>query len=62
MMGTKHIPANTPDEFKRWNEGLGQVVRELRNTNLGKDANAIAARIAQFRRDFVGDPTKILNF
>lgn len=60
-MGTKDVPARNPDELKKWNEGLGAVVRELRNTNLGKDADAIAARIAEFRREFVGDPTKILN-
>jgi len=28
---------------------------------MGKDANAIATRIAQFRREFVGDATKVLN-
>lgn len=37
------------------------MVKQLRTTDLGKDANAIAARIAEFRRDFVGDPTKTLN-
>ena len=58
-MGTKDIPASTPEESKRWNEGLGAVVRELKKSN-NKSADAIAARIAQYRRDFVGDPTKTL--
>jgi hypothetical protein len=31
-------------------------------TNLGKqDVGAIAERIAQYRRDFVADPTKTLH-
>lgn len=60
-MGTKDIPTHDPGELKRWNDGLSAVVRGLRNTNIGKDADAIAARIAEFRRAFIGDPSKVLN-
>jgi len=45
----------------RWNNGLSEVVKQLRNTNQGTDVNAIAARIAQYRREFVGAPDQILN-
>lgn len=60
-LGTSRIPAKGPAEEKRWKEGLGAVVKHLRTTKFGNDANAIAARIAEYRRDFVGDPSKILN-
>ncbi|KAK4544744.1 hypothetical protein LTR36_003993 [Oleoguttula mirabilis] len=60
-LGTSRMPANGPAEEKRWKEGLGNVVKQLRSTSIGKDANAIAARIAEYRRDFLGDPTKTLN-
>ena len=56
-----NLPAHTPEEIRRWNEGLSVVVKQLRATNLGRDANAIAAKISEFRREFVGDPTKIIN-
>ena len=60
-MGTKNVPAHNAEEQKRWNEGLVAVVKQLKATNLGKDAGAIAARIAEFRREFVGDPSRVLN-
>lgn len=37
------------------------MIKELRTTNQGKDANAIAAKIAEFRREFIGDDSKVLN-
>lgn len=61
MMGTQDIPVSGEADRKKWNEGLAAVVRELRGSNLTKDADAIASRIARFRRDFVGDPTRILK-
>ncbi|KAK5123746.1 hypothetical protein LTR85_002382 [Meristemomyces frigidus] len=60
-LGTSRMPAKGAAEEKRWKEGLGAVVKQLRTTNIGRDANAIAARIAEYRRDFLGDPTKTLN-
>ena len=60
-MGTQNVPAHTENEKGRWNEGLGAVVKQLKTTDIGKDAVAIAGRIAQFRREFVGDPSKVLN-
>jgi hypothetical protein len=36
-------------------------VKQLRVSNQGSDVDAIAAHIAQYRRDFVGRPDQILN-
>ena len=60
-MGTGHIPAQTPEDAKKWRDGLGTVIRQLRETNRGRDVGAIAQSIADYRREFLGDPTKILS-
>ncbi|KAF1822392.1 uncharacterized protein K489DRAFT_321163, partial [Dissoconium aciculare CBS 342.82] len=61
-LSTHHSPATSPEEDKRWKAGLGELIKELKMTNLGKqDVGAIAERIAQYRRDFVADPTKTLH-
>ena len=60
-MGSENTPVRTPEEDKKWKQGLGAVIKQLRNTNMGKDVGAIAASIAQYRRDFVGDQTKIIK-
>lgn len=60
-LGTESIPAYTVEEKQKWRDGLSEVIQELRNTDMGQDAIAIASRIAEYRRQFVGDPTKILN-
>ncbi|KAI7540247.1 hypothetical protein KC331_g9279 [Hortaea werneckii] len=60
-LGTNRTPTSNPDEERRWKEGLGSVIKQLRTTNQGKDANAIAAKIAEFRREFIGDDSKVLN-
>lgn len=54
-------PAQTEKDVKRWNEGLKNIIIELRKHNKGKDAEAVAERIALYRREFVNDPTKVLN-
>lgn len=51
----------TDEDAKKWREGLGAVVKQLKSTSIGRDAGAIAARIAEFRRDFVGDASSVLN-
>jgi hypothetical protein len=61
LLGTHNAPAHSPDDHKRWNEGLGTVIKQLRSANVGRDVNAIAAAIAEYRKEFVGDPTKVLN-
>lgn len=60
-MGTMNVPAYDNLAKQRWNEGLGAVIKQLRTTNIGRDAGAIANKIAEFRREFVGDPVKVLN-
>lgn len=55
------MPAYTPAEVKKWKEGLAVLVRSLRADGAAKDANSIAKRIAQYRREFVGDPTRVIN-
>uniref|UniRef100_A0A2D3VKR6 Putative zinc-finger domain-containing protein n=1 Tax=Ramularia collo-cygni TaxID=112498 RepID=A0A2D3VKR6_9PEZI len=59
-IGTRKIPAKGAEEEKAWRDGLTAVVKELRSTNRGKDVAVIAQRIAEYRRDFIGDPTKTL--
>jgi molecular chaperone GrpE (heat shock protein) len=54
------MPANDPETEKKWREGLTAVIKELRNTVQTQDVAAIAQRIAEFRREFIGDPTKTL--
>ncbi|KAK3116985.1 Zinc finger C3H1 domain-containing protein [Teratosphaeriaceae sp. CCFEE 6253] len=60
-LGTSNTPTPTPEARKRWNEGLATVVKQLRGTKEGKDANFIAARIAQYRREFMEEPWMVLN-
>lgn len=60
-MGTVNVPARTAQERRAWNDGLARVIKELRDNKSPMDASSIASRIARFRREFVGDPVKILN-
>ncbi|GAB7359718.1 hypothetical protein MBLNU230_g6893t1 [Neophaeotheca triangularis] len=46
---------------REWADGLNQVIKELRGTKGKLDASDIMKRIVQYRRDFVGDKTKVLN-
>ena len=59
QMGTKNIPAHGPDETQRWNAGLQEVIKGLKAANV-RDAITIAARIADYRREFVKDPTRVI--
>jgi hypothetical protein len=60
-LGTRNAPWKTEEEKTRWVNGLSEVVKQLRMSNQGTDVNAIAARIAQYRRDFIGTPDQVLN-
>jgi hypothetical protein len=59
-MGAEHTPAKTEEEQRRWREGLTNLIKKLRLSNVGKDAGAIAEHIAEYRRSFIEDPTKTL--
>lgn len=60
QMGTKHIPAHSKDDIARWNAGLQEIIKSLKASDV-RDAPTIAARIAQYRREFVGDPTRVIS-
>ncbi|KAM0705694.1 hypothetical protein Q7P35_007054 [Cladosporium inversicolor] len=60
-LGTRNAPWKTEEERIRWSNGLSEIIKQLRDSNQGTDVNAIASRIAQYRRDFVGNPHQILN-
>lgn len=61
VMGTQNVPAQTEADKERWNAGLNALVQELRKTGQGRDVSTIARRIAQYRREFIDDPTKTLR-
>ncbi|KAH9809838.1 putative zinc-finger domain [Teratosphaeria destructans] len=60
-LGTYRSPTGNLEEEKRWKEGLTAIIKQLRNTDDGRDVEKIAAHIAAFRRSFVGDPSKVLT-
>ncbi|KAL2358881.1 hypothetical protein BJ546DRAFT_833667, partial [Cryomyces antarcticus] len=59
QMGTTN-PGRTNEEKQQWTEGLKSVIKELRERNT-KDPDVVAQKIAEYRRNFLKDPTKILN-
>lgn len=61
-LSTDHPPTKTAEDEQRWKAGLTELIKELKTTNLGKqDVGVIAQRIAQYRRDFIADPTVTLR-
>lgn len=60
-MGADQTPAKTPEELKKWKAGLAVLIADIRSTHgQANDVELISRRIAQYRREFVGDPTKTL--
>lgn len=59
LIGTEHTPARTSEDEKRWKDGLAALVKQLRANNI-KDVATIAHRIAEYRRSFVADPSRVL--
>ncbi|KAF2431454.1 hypothetical protein EJ08DRAFT_587413 [Tothia fuscella] len=45
---------------EEWSTGLREVIAELRRDSI-RDTNIVASRIADFRRKFFNDPTRVLN-
>lgn len=63
LIGTVKTPARDPEQKARWNQGLSSLINELRtNPAVGRDAGLIAQRIAEYRRTFVEDPTRVVLF
>lgn len=59
QLGTKN-PGQTEDERKKWTEGLKEVVKVLRQRGVN-DPELVAKEIANYRRQFLGDETRVLN-
>jgi hypothetical protein len=59
QLGTAN-PGKSPEERFRWNEGLRDVLKELRQRNI-KDPNGIAMEIARYRREFLKDDSRVVN-
>lgn len=59
QLGTTN-PGRTDEERSQWAEGLKGILKELRQKNV-KDPNVVAIEIANYRRRFLKDPTKVLN-
>ncbi|UPX09353.1 uncharacterized protein EKO05_0000044 [Ascochyta rabiei] len=59
QLGTAN-PGKTQDERQQWNNGLRSVLQDLRQKNI-KDPNGIAREIANYRRQFLKDETRVVN-
>lgn len=59
-MGADQIPAKLPEDVKKWKVGLGTLITKIRHENQSRDVEAISKRIAEYRREFMGDPSKTL--
>lgn len=59
QLGTAN-PGKTQEEKQLWNDGLRSVLKDLRQKNI-KDPNGIAREIAQYRRQFLNDDTRVVN-
>ena len=57
-LGTQN-PGRTPAEEKQWVEGLKTLLKDLRQRNT-RNLNDVATEIADYRRKFLNDPTRIL--
>ena len=61
QMGTNTAnPGRDTQEAMRYTEGLKKLVQRLRAQNI-RDAEQVADHIAQYRREFIGDPTVLLG-
>lgn len=60
LMGADQIPAKEAEDIKKWKSGLAAMITRIREQNQGRDVEAISKRIAEYRREFLGDPSKTL--
>ncbi|OAL43735.1 hypothetical protein IQ07DRAFT_592815 [Pyrenochaeta sp. DS3sAY3a] len=58
QLGTAN-PGKTAEEKQQWNNGLRNVLSELRQKNI-KDPDGIAMEISKFRRRFLDDETRVV--
>ena len=59
QMGSEH-EGNTQAEKDSYVSGLKQVIQDMRGRKV-KDFNTVASEITAYRRDFLGDPSRILT-
>jgi len=59
LLGTSS-PAQSEDQKAAWSDGIKATIAELRSQNI-KQPQEIAAKILEFRRKFLGDPSRVLN-
>ncbi|KAF2673926.1 hypothetical protein BT63DRAFT_410873 [Microthyrium microscopicum] len=59
LSGTE-CPTNDPKDQEKWNIGIRAIVEDFQKSG-NQDPNVIASKIADYRRVFVGDSTRILN-
>jgi len=59
QLGTEN-PGKTDEEKQKWNVGLKELIKNLRNQRVA-DSDIVAASIAEYRRKFRGDDYAILN-
>ena len=60
QLGTES-PGDSPSEKALWKESLRTMISQLRNQHMQTTTQDIASRIIEFRRAFIGDPSRILN-
>ncbi|KAF2138934.1 uncharacterized protein K452DRAFT_360700 [Aplosporella prunicola CBS 121167] len=53
-------PGRTEEEQTEWRAGLKQVLKQLREQNV-KNAESVASAITEYRREFLKDPSRVLN-
>jgi hypothetical protein len=59
QLGTAN-PGRTDEEKRQWAEGLRLVLKELRQKDT-RDPDVVATEIAKYRRQFLKDPSRVLN-
>ena len=59
QLGTNN-PGRTDEEKRQWVEGLRLVLKGLRQKGT-RDLDVVAEEIAKYRRQFLKDPSRVLN-
>jgi hypothetical protein len=60
QLGTEDL-GDSPAEKAAWKESLRTMIGQLRTQQTQTTTQDIASKIIEFRRDFIGDPSRILN-
>jgi hypothetical protein len=59
QLGTES-PGDTAADRASWKESLRVMIGQLRSQDI-QNPQDIASKIVEFRRDFIGDPSRVLN-